>query len=263
MNTKANPPVIVCGTDLSVRAAEAANVARALAQRCGGKLLLLHALAGLSHGRHESPGTGASQSHLAAASLHDPGSGIEASTVYGRPDKALVEAAIQHQARMIVVGAIEPGPRLINRSVAVRTAESATVPTLIVGESQKLVAWTQGKHSLRIVMDEDFSAAGDSALRFVADLEKLGPCEITVAHVAWPPKDQRGLATESRADLLVVVGAHPSHGIERFRLSFVRRNVLNNSLANVLVLPRVTTAVEPKTMEQTTRPERLRVPVEA
>ena len=194
---KTNKQVVICGTDFSEPAAQAAHVAAAIARRFGAKLVLLHAAehAGVIA---EPPEVGQSfitaqseELHEAAEALRSLGTDVEEAFAFGPADKALVEMASERQARMIVTAAVGRTRRLLMGSIAVRTAETATVPTLVVRQGRRLIQWTEGTHKLHIVMGDDFSATGESALRFIADLAKLGPCEITVAHVDWPPEERR------------------------------------------------------------------------
>jgi nucleotide-binding universal stress UspA family protein len=194
---RANEPAIICGTDFSEPATQAANVAAAIARRLDAKLLLLHAA--------EHPGVIAEppevgqafitaqseELHAAAEALRLLGTEVEEAFAFGPADKALVEVASERKARMIVVAAVGRTRRLLMGSMAVRTAETATVPTLVVRQGGRLAEWVTGKRALRIVMGDDFSATGESALRFVKDLEKLGACDITVVHVDWPPEERR------------------------------------------------------------------------
>lgn len=188
---------IICGTDFSEPAAQAVDVAAAIARRSGAKLVLLHAAehAGVIA---EPPEAGQAfitvqsrQLHEAAETLRSLGTRVEEAFAFGPADKALVEMAAERQARMIVTAAVGRTRRLLMGSVAVRTAETATVPTLVVRQGQRLAEWAKGKQRLRIVIGDDFSVTGESALRFIADLAKLGPCDITVVHVDWPPDEQR------------------------------------------------------------------------
>ncbi len=194
---KTNEPPIICGTDFSEPAACAAKAAAAITRRIGTKLLLLHAAehAGVIA---EPPEIGqafvtaqSEELHAAAEALRSVGTEVEEAFAFGPADKALVEMASQRKARMIVAAAVGRTRRLLMGSVAVRTAETATVPTLVVRQARRLTEWAEGKRTLRIVMGDDFSATGEAALRFVADLAKLGPCDITVAHVDWPPEERR------------------------------------------------------------------------
>ncbi|MGZ5003931.1 MAG: universal stress protein [Chthoniobacterales bacterium] len=196
---KENKTVIVCGTDFSVAASQAANVAAALARKCDGRLLLIHAAedAGVAA---EPPEVGQAfldaqrnELHLAAETLRSLGTEVEEAFVFGAADKALAMIATERRARMIVVAAVGRAKRLLMGSMAVRTAETAPVPTLVVRQGRRLTEWTEGRHKLHIVVGDDFSLAGDAALHFVADLTKLGPCEITVVHVDWPPEERQRL----------------------------------------------------------------------
>ncbi|MGZ5553312.1 MAG: universal stress protein, partial [Chthoniobacterales bacterium] len=116
---KENKTVIVCGTDFSVAASQAANVAAALARQCNGRLLLIHAAedAGVAA---EPPEVGQAfldaqrnELHSAAETLRSLGTEVEEGFVFGAADKALAMIAAERRARMIVVAAVGRTKRLL------------------------------------------------------------------------------------------------------------------------------------------------------
>jgi nucleotide-binding universal stress UspA family protein len=68
-----------------------------------------------------------------------------------------------------------------------RTAEHSAAPTLVVRGSTALKAWARGESSLNVVVGYDFSASADAALGWINELRQIGPCAVTVVHVAWLP----------------------------------------------------------------------------
>jgi nucleotide-binding universal stress UspA family protein len=187
---------IICGTDFSVHAAEAGNVAASLAARCNSRLTLLHAI---------EPGQAAflSKHHLdylraklgrklvaEGNRLRKMGADVVENLVLGRPHEVLVESAKRSKAKLIVVsslGQIAPSRWFVG-SVAERTAENASVPTLVVRNQKPLHDWAHGQRTLNLVVGYDFSESGDAALRWTSFLSEIGPCRITIVYVAWPPE---------------------------------------------------------------------------
>ena len=199
MNPEKRP--VICGTDFSVHAAEAGDVAAAIAKRLDETLLLIHVQehAGLG-ARHPDLFDALSQrtrERLAAEAerLRSFGATVSEALLSGWPYEALAETASSSSARLVVVasiGRVAPG-RLLAGSVAERTAETSPVPTLVVRRGDTLTAWARGERRLKAVVGCDFSASADAALCWLQELREIGPCDITVAHVDWPPMVRRRL----------------------------------------------------------------------
>jgi hypothetical protein len=64
-----------------------------------------------------------------------------------------------------------------------RLALTTGVPTLVVHESARILAWLRGTRALRVLCAHDLTTAADDALRVVRELSEIGPCRITLAHV--------------------------------------------------------------------------------
>ncbi len=187
---------IICGTDFSTHASEAANVATALTARLRGTLSLVHVM---DTSRYELPSKelmdylcGSRQAKLKkeAERLRRQGAAIEEQFLQGSPAVSLVKTATDSDARLIVVsslGQIAPSRWFVG-SVAERTAQNASVPTLVVRNQKPLEAWARGQRTLNVVIGYDFSESGDAALRWTSFLNEIGPCRITVVYVAWPPE---------------------------------------------------------------------------
>ena len=95
----------------------------------------------------------------------------------------------------MVVGASGHGlaRRLLVGSVAERTAETSPIPTLVVRPGSRLGSWVSGEHPLKILVGYDFSPASDAALRWVNEMQQIGPCETSVLHIDWPPEEAERL----------------------------------------------------------------------
>jgi nucleotide-binding universal stress UspA family protein len=187
---------IICGTDFSTHASEAADAAAALTARLQGTLSLVHVM---DTSRYELPSKesmndlcGIRQAKLKkeAGRLRRQGATVEEQFLQGSPALSLVQAATASGARLIVVsslGQIAPSRWFVG-SVAERTAQNASVPTLVVRNQKPLEAWARGQRMLKMVVGYDFSESGDAALRWTSFLSEIGPCQITVVYVAWPPE---------------------------------------------------------------------------
>jgi nucleotide-binding universal stress UspA family protein len=103
----------------------------------------------------------------------------------------LANSAQHFKANLIIVstiGQIAPSRWLVG-SVAERTAQNATVPTLVVRDHDCLLEWVKGKRALNVLIGYDFSESADAALRWVSTLTEIGPCNLTVTYLSWPPSE--------------------------------------------------------------------------
>jgi len=186
---------IVCGSDFSPTAREAVDVAAAFARRIGTKLIIVHVSVvhelGTADPTFAQKVNAQEQTRLdnETARLRKTGTEVEARFASGPPFEELVTAAIESNARFIIVGAVGHGlaQRLLVGSVAERTAETSPIPTLVIRPGGNLMAWLEGKHTLGVLLGHDFSPAADEAVSWVAEVQKLGPCDINVVHTYWPP----------------------------------------------------------------------------
>lgn len=190
---------IVCGTDFSPNAAQAANVAAALAARLGVPLLLAHAEAMPLDSAFAEAWLAPVKEKLeqeAERLRAATGAAVEVVFASGNPDEILVGLARDRDAALLVISSL--GRRLPARwligSVAARTAESATVPTLVVRDAAPFEAWARGQAPLSVFIGTDFSPSADEALRWLAGLRKVGPCRVTAVYADWPPRSGADLS---------------------------------------------------------------------
>lgn len=192
---------IILGSDFSDNARQAGTVAAALAHNLGDTLRLVHA--------HEAAGLGAitpdvlesffagSRARLAEEEdrLCALGASVKAELLAGFPDEAIVREAGANGTRLVVVAPLgrRAPERWLLGSVSERVAERAPVPTLVVRRPEPLVAWAREGRPLRVLCGYDFTAPADAALRFVRELRRVGPVELTVAQVNWPFGDHHRL----------------------------------------------------------------------
>lgn len=185
---------VICGTDFSVHAAEAATVAAILTARLQGTLTLVHAY---SEASLELPTKGAFnalhqrwEARLTeeANRLQKLGAVVKTRLLPGSPSSVLLNVAANSKARLMVVSSLGnfPPSRWLVGSVAERIAQSSPIPTLVVRGDKHFRAWAAGSRPLRVLVGYDFTATSDAALSWVAALHELGRCKVTVAYMASP-----------------------------------------------------------------------------
>ena len=190
MKTTETKPII-CGTDFSESAAQAATVADALARVVDTRFILVRS----ADERGEFP------DHLRARLMEDDrpqfaqeaerlrslGLVFEEKLLRGAPDDGVAKFAGETGARLVVVGASGTGSlrgsRWLLGNVAERIAETSPVATLVVRAAEPLVAWANEERPLKIFVAVDFTATSEAALRWVAEWRAMKPCEITVGYV--------------------------------------------------------------------------------
>ena len=197
MNTNDTKPII-CGTDFSESAAQAAAVAGALAGHLDAPLILVHS----TDERGEFPDQlrerlmNDDRPRMAqeAERLRSLGLAFEEKLLRGVPDDGVADFAARESARLVVVGASGTGSlwgsRWVLGNVAERIAETSSVPTLVVRAAEPFVAWARGERPLNIFVAVDFTATAEAALRWVAESQVIGRCEITVGYVHHLPRER-------------------------------------------------------------------------
>ena len=200
---------IVCGTDFSVYAANAANVATALAKRDNAPLKLIHGVAPARVEFLSKENVDHIRKHLRrklaieANRLRKMGAEVLENLALGHPPEMLAQAAESSKADLIIVSSIgqfAPSRWLIG-SVAEKTAQLAKVPTLVVRDHESLLDWVKRKRTLKVFVGYDFSTSSDSAPHWVASLRNIGECRVTVAYVSWPPQETWRLGIGGHAPL--------------------------------------------------------------
>ena len=184
---------IVCGTNFSVHAQEAANAAAALARRFSASLVLVHAHDPAARESGPVPSETAAREQLdrEVKRLREAGATVEVEFAAGSPAAALTETARRRNADLLVVstiGQIAPS-RFVAGSVAEQTAETSSIPTLVIRRSPPFEEWVRGERALKIFLAYDFSATADNALGWLRRFRDSGNCEITVAYAAYPPQE--------------------------------------------------------------------------
>ena len=203
---------VVCGTDFSTDAKQAAEIAGSIAARTGGKLVLVHGLEvpSIAYVAGEAvifPPTmldsekskkdanvvlAAESTRLAGVT----GAKVEGWLDIGPGDTVVLEAASRAKAGLIVVGSHgRRAPiRWILGSTAERLTATAHVPVLVTrASSASLVDWGKKKRPLRILVAADFEESFAPAARFAATLFEPGEdVEIHVVHACELPIGEMG-----------------------------------------------------------------------
>jgi len=211
------PRPIVCGTDFSAGAGEAAAFAAALSQRLGEPLLLVRSADERGempqHVREQLMNVDRPRLADEAERLRKLGLDFQEKLLRGVPDDGVAKFAERANARLVVVGASGTGAlgrsgRWLLGNTAERIAETSLVPTLVVRSAELLAAWARGERALKVFVATDFTATSDAALRWVAELRQMGLCEITLGHIARPADTRADLAT---SDVMWLIAERPEN----------------------------------------------------
>lgn len=185
---------VVCGTDFSELSAHAVDVAAAISLKLGEPLKLVHAFdvensLKIINAAHEVLLTSVRQ-HLRSEAERLRARGIEVhdEVIFGTPDERIVDYAERVGASMIVVASL--GWRSMSRwtvgSVAEKTVQTARCPVLVVRDALPFVQWAAGDRALEILLAIDLSVTSEAAVRWLAELRRVGEIKVTAAHVGWP-----------------------------------------------------------------------------
>lgn len=223
---------IICGTDFSENAVQAASAAAAIAQRVGEPLKLVHVIAESLPNIVDEPWWTLLVAHAEKLGAQFDVA-VEPMVVDGAPDERLIQLARNHDASLIVVAALgmRKQERWLLGSVAERVAQGSPVPVLVVRDPACIAAWASGEGPLRVMIGTDLGTTSSAALRWVKELRRIRPCDVIVAQVAWPiaeharfgvrePVELEGLRPELRAllerDLRDWTGELPGEGETTF-----------------------------------------------
>ena len=117
----------------------------------------------------------------------------------GAPDAVLLDEAVAHHARLLVLAAQRGSPSSSRPGgVVERVVEAANAPTLVVRDPGPLLGWGRGERRLRVFVGADFFSPWEVALRWVDWLRSMGPCDVVVACL------EPGMAPFPAADLCLM-----------------------------------------------------------
>jgi nucleotide-binding universal stress UspA family protein len=189
---------IVCATDFSPAADQAAEMALRLARMLGARLELAHWV-------HRSPFIHPEMVSAALEPLREQankailarrdrlmGKGVEvdARVEIGDVEDRLIDCGADPDTRLLVVGSAHgrlQATRPFIGSVARAVARRAACPVLAVPASAR-GSWTP-ERPLKITVAVDVSPATDAALDWVKSLTQIVSCEVELVHVYWPVRE--------------------------------------------------------------------------
>ncbi|RBP38186.1 nucleotide-binding universal stress UspA family protein [Roseimicrobium gellanilyticum] len=180
---------IVCGTDFSEAAKDAAEVAAAMAAKLEVPLHLIHCVsdwlvpADMPTDEFLEPDARRS---LTAESLRlsKPGLKISTELLHGNAAHHLL-AASASETVCLVVGSTGKGTmqRLLLGSVSEHISQKCMAPVLVVKEKESLLDWLDGEVPLRTLCAAEFTESGDDAVQAMKLLTGLGELSFEVAHI--------------------------------------------------------------------------------
>ena len=181
----ATKSLILCATDFSSHASDAATVAAKLALRRGEKLRLIHVA--------DSPRASVRailQTRLDAEVERLGKNGFEAEGLLldgSRPSEEVLKHIRRESPTLVVVGGGVKGPmdRWALGSFSERIAESSPVPTLVVRNPAVFDSWDWTKGRLTVLLALDFYSSSDVVLRWAKQFQFAGPCDLVACHVNW------------------------------------------------------------------------------
>jgi nucleotide-binding universal stress UspA family protein len=198
---------ILCGTDFSDAAVRAAGVAGDLAARIGGKVVLAHVfeLPLVSGEARLVPGHDDFERQIreglqatleeAAEPLRARGIDVETAIVEGSPARTLAGLATEVDAELVIVGAHgRSGMERLLGSITDRLVVLCDRPVLAVrGETGGVARWARGEGPLSVVAAVDTGDATRGVGDWLRRLRNLGPCEVRLVHLYWPPAAYQNL----------------------------------------------------------------------
>lgn len=189
---------VLCGTDFSDRAGQAAELGALLAQRTGGELTLVHVLDTRSVLLGPAPALDAIEENArerllaAAETLRAAGVKVNTELPAGWPDEAIVAEAKKRGAGLLVMPAIgrRDGAGVRLGKTCERVLRTTETPMLVLREASPLLAWLRGERALRVLVAYDFTPQADAAVLFAGRLAALGACQPIAAYVDDPRRGE-------------------------------------------------------------------------
>lgn len=184
---------IVCGTDFSENAEQAARAAASIARCVNEPLELVHVLSDPAAAGIPALGVFFAPlqellSEQAAKLAREFSIRVTPSLLEGPADERIVEFARSKKARLIVISSLGARKQEHWRvgSVAERVLQRSDVPVLVVREARSIEQWLTAVRPLRVLLGVDLGESARAALRWVEALRQIRPCDVRVVRVAWP-----------------------------------------------------------------------------
>ena len=183
---------VVCGTDFSERSDAALLSAAALAARFQvPDLWLAHVLttsvkpldptsaeALEATAKNALDGLAARVRPLTSASVHT-------AVLHGTPTEALAAFAEAKNAMVLVVSSRGHGGSPLYRigGMSERLVQSSERPVLVVRDAEPFEAWARGERPVQILLGVDWTASCEGAIRWVKELRRAGPCDVSIGYI--------------------------------------------------------------------------------
>lgn len=185
---------VLCGTDFSDRAEEAATLGALFAQRSAGGLTLVHVLDTRSVLLGPAPTLDAIEENArerlqaSAERLRTLGATVDTELPAGWPDEAIVAEAKKRNADLLVLPAVgrRGGAGVRLGKTCERVLRTTVTPMLVMRDASPLLAWLRGERTLRVLLAYDFTPQADAAVLFAERLCGLGPCRLMAAYADDP-----------------------------------------------------------------------------
>jgi nucleotide-binding universal stress UspA family protein len=178
-----NRSSVVCATDFSPQAAEAAMVGAKLALLRTANVRLVHAT-----GTTSAAGLAAARKRLEAEAhrLRETGVEVEPLLLEGaHPSEALLDHLRAEPPALTVVSSSVKGPidRWALGSFSERIAEASPAPTLIVRNPGDFESWDWTKDRLKVLLALDLHSTSDVVLRWAKQFQIAGPCDVVSCYI--------------------------------------------------------------------------------
>ncbi|MGH7956757.1 MAG: universal stress protein, partial [Opitutaceae bacterium] len=180
---KPNPSFVLCATDFTPAANDAANVAARLARQRAEGLRLVHATDTTS-----TRALAETKKRLEAEAqrLRELGATVEPLLLEGmRPSDVLVERIRAERPTLVVVSSSVKGPldRWAMGSFSERIAESSPVPTLVVRNPAVFENCDWSRDRLKVLLALDLHSTSDVVLRWAKAFRMSTPCDVVSCYV--------------------------------------------------------------------------------
>lgn len=181
-----NRPALVCATDFSELACQAATAAAKIAAGCSEPLRIVHVSPPRDPTGHVD---GQRRLELEAKRLSVEGAVAEPVLLEGKtPEDTFLEYLRAERPSLVVVGSQTQGPvdRWALGSFSEHVAETAPVPTLVLRNPAVFLNWGWSGRSLKVLAALDLRAGAEAVLRWVKEVGRAGPIELVPCHVRPP-----------------------------------------------------------------------------